>query len=82
MSNEALFSAPVQDRLTTLPAQPISTPVFTESDSVLAADVSPDQTRVALGGPGKAVRIYSTRDGKLLSEIRSRSLNSRIHCQR
>jgi hypothetical protein len=41
-----------------------------ESDSVLAADVSPDQTRVALGGPGKVVRIYSTRDGKLLHEIR------------
>jgi hypothetical protein len=41
-----------------------------EADSVLAADVSPDQTQVALGGPGKAVRVYSTRDGKLLHEIR------------
>jgi hypothetical protein len=41
-----------------------------EADSVLAADVSPDQTRVALGGPGKVVRIYSTRDGKLLHEVR------------
>jgi hypothetical protein len=41
-----------------------------ESDSILAADVSPDQTRVALGGPGKVVRVYSTRDGKLLNEIR------------
>jgi hypothetical protein len=41
-----------------------------ESDSVLAADVSPDQTRIALGGPGKVVRIYSTRDGKLQHEIR------------
>jgi hypothetical protein len=41
-----------------------------ESDSVLAADISPDQTRVALAGPGKVVRIYSTRDGKLLHEIR------------
>src|SRR5205807_10121336 len=30
-----------------------------ESDSVLAADVSPDQSRVALGGTGKVVRIYS-----------------------
>jgi hypothetical protein len=41
-----------------------------EADSVLAADVSPDQTRVALAGPGKVVRIYSTRDGKLLHEVR------------
>ena len=41
-----------------------------ESDSVLAADVSPDQTRVALAGPGKVVRIYSTKEGKLLHEIR------------
>jgi hypothetical protein len=41
-----------------------------EADSVLAADISPDQSRVALGGPGKVVRIYSTRDGKLLQEVR------------
>jgi hypothetical protein len=41
-----------------------------EADSVLAADVSPDQTQVALGGPGKVVRVYSTRDGKLLHELR------------
>lgn len=41
-----------------------------ESDAVLAADISPDQTRVALGGPGKVVRLYSTRDGKLAQEIR------------
>lgn len=41
-----------------------------ETDVVLAADISPDQTRVALGGPGKLVRVYSTRDGKLLQEIK------------
>lgn len=41
-----------------------------ESDTVLAADISPDQSRVALGGPGKLVRIYSTKDGKLLNEIK------------
>lgn len=41
-----------------------------ESDAVLAADVSPDQTLIALGGPSKVVRIYSTRDGKLLHEVR------------
>src|SRR5262249_25593224 len=39
-----------------------------ESDAVLAADISPDQTRVALGGPGKVVRVYGTKDGKLLHE--------------
>jgi hypothetical protein len=41
-----------------------------ESDSVLAADISPDQTQIALGGPGKVVRLYSTKDGKLQSELR------------
>jgi WD40 repeat protein len=41
-----------------------------EPDAVLAADVSPDQTRIALGGPGKVVRIYSTKDGALLNEIK------------
>jgi WD40 repeat protein len=41
-----------------------------ESDSVLAADISPDQTRVALGGPSKLVRVYSTKDGKVLSEMK------------
>ena len=41
-----------------------------ENDSVLAADVSPDQTQVALGGPSKVVRVYSTKDGKMIYEIR------------
>jgi len=41
-----------------------------ETDSVLAADISPDQTQIALGGPSKIVRIYSTRDGKLMHEIK------------
>lgn len=41
-----------------------------ENDCVLAADVSPDQTRVALAGPGKVVRIYGTKEKKLLNEIR------------
>ena len=47
--------------------------VFTvgqEADAVLAADISPDQTQIALGGPSKVVRVYSTTDGKLLHEIR------------
>ena len=41
-----------------------------ESDAVLAADISPDQSRVALGGPSKMLRIFSTRDGKLLNEVK------------
>jgi WD40 repeat protein len=41
-----------------------------ESDSVLAADISADQTQIALGGPSKVVRIYSTKDGQLLREIK------------
>ena len=41
-----------------------------ETDAVCAADISPDQTQIALGGPSKVVRIYSTNDGKLVNEIR------------
>jgi mono/diheme cytochrome c family protein len=40
-----------------------------ELDSILAADLSPDQRLVALGGPGKVVKVYSTRDGKLAYSI-------------
>jgi hypothetical protein len=41
-----------------------------ESDAVLAADISSDQTQIALGGPGKVIRIYGTKDGQLLREIK------------
>ena len=41
-----------------------------EFDAVLAADISADQTQIALGGPSKVVRVYSTKDGKLLYEIK------------
>jgi WD40 repeat protein len=41
-----------------------------EYDCVLAADISADQTQIALGGPSKVIRVYSTRDGKLLYEIK------------
>ncbi|HKB40452.1 MAG TPA: c-type cytochrome domain-containing protein [Gemmataceae bacterium] len=41
-----------------------------ESDVVLAADISPDQTQIALGGPSKMIRVYSTKDGKLLHEVK------------
>ncbi len=36
-----------------------------ETDAVMAADISPDQQLVALGGSGKAVKVYGTADGKL-----------------
>lgn len=38
-------------------------------DSVLAADLSPDQKSVALGGAGKVVKVYDTTSGKLLFKI-------------
>jgi hypothetical protein len=41
-----------------------------ELDLVLAADINEDHTRIALGGPGRVVRIYSTADGSLVHEIR------------
>lgn len=46
------------------------TQVGEESDAVLAADLSADQSLIALGGPSKKLRIYSTRDGKLVHEIK------------
>jgi hypothetical protein len=41
-----------------------------ETDAVLAADISSDQTQIALGGASRVIRVYSTRDGKLQREIR------------
>jgi len=41
-----------------------------ELDAVLAADVSPDQTKIAVGGPQRLVRVYSTETGELLFEIK------------
>jgi WD40 repeat protein len=41
-----------------------------EYDEVLAADLSPDQRLVALGGPARVVRLLTTADGKVESELR------------
>lgn len=41
-----------------------------ETDEVLAADISPDHSLVALGGPKKVVRVYRVADGSLAYEIR------------
>ncbi|QDV67343.1 WD domain, G-beta repeat [Rosistilla carotiformis] len=40
-----------------------------EIDAVLAADISADQTLVALGGTGRVVKVYSTKDGKLQHKL-------------
>jgi adenylate kinase family enzyme len=42
--------------------------VGSEYDSVLAADVSADQTRVVLGGPKRMVRVYDPGTGELVYE--------------
>ena len=41
-----------------------------EMDAVMAADISTDHSKVALGGPSKMIRVYSTTDGSLLYEIK------------
>jgi WD40 repeat protein len=41
-----------------------------EVDAVLAADISPDHSLVAIGGPKKVVRVYRVADGTLAYEIR------------
>lgn len=41
------------------------TAVGDEVDAVLAADLSPNQKLIALGGSGKVVKVYSTVDGTL-----------------
>ena len=46
------------------------TQIGDEFDAVIAADLSPDQSMVALGGPGKTLKIYSTADGQLVHAIK------------
>jgi len=41
-----------------------------ELETVLAADISGDQTLIALGGPQRVVRVYSTETGKKKYELR------------
>lgn len=44
--------------------------VGNEYDTVLAADLSPDQARVALGGPDRLIKIYSTKSGELEHKLK------------
>ena len=39
-------------------------------DTVLASDIRPDQSAVALGGPSRMVKIWSTKTGELLHKIK------------
>lgn len=41
-----------------------------EMDAVLAADINASQSLIALGGPQRLVRVYSTADGSLVTEIK------------
>jgi len=40
-----------------------------ESDAIIAADLSPDEKRIAIGCTSRLVKIYSTEDGGLLATI-------------
>jgi len=40
-----------------------------ETDAVMAADLSPDQKLVALGGAGKTVKVFSTETGRQLFKL-------------
>ena len=46
------------------------TVVGDEFDTVLAADISPDQSLVALGGPSRLVKIFSASDGKMVCKMK------------
>ncbi len=41
-----------------------------ETDAILGADLSPDQSMIAVGGPSKLLRVYATADGSLLREVK------------
>ncbi len=46
------------------------TRVGDELDIVMAADISEDNSKIALGGPQKMLRVYETATGKLLHDIK------------
>lgn len=48
----------------------VMTELADEADAILAADLSPDQSEVAVGGPGRVVRVYATADGAVRHVIR------------
>lgn len=48
----------------------VVTELADETDAITAADLSPDQSEVAVGGPGRIVRVYSVSDGSKLREFK------------
>jgi len=43
--------------------------VADEPDAIMAADISPDETSVAIGCTSRLVKVYSTQDGRLMTSI-------------
>ena len=41
-----------------------------EFDSALASDISPDQSKIVIGGPSRMVKIFSTKDGSVLFKMK------------
>jgi hypothetical protein len=41
-----------------------------ETDAVLAADISPDHSRIVLGGPSKWLKVFSGKDGSPIKQIK------------
>lgn len=41
-----------------------------EYDTVLAADIRPDQSQIALGGPSRLLNIYATKTGELVHKLK------------
>jgi WD40 repeat protein len=52
-----------------------------EYDEILAADISPDQSLIALGGPKRMLRIYSTATGEMISESKKHTDRSSMTCK-
>lgn len=48
----------------------ITLPMGEDFDTVLAADISADQSRIAMGGPGRKVRLYDTKTSQCLATIK------------
>jgi hypothetical protein len=46
------------------------TEIGDETDAILSADLSPDQSMVAVGGSNRLVRIYATADGSKVREMK------------
>lgn len=50
--------------------EPLTTLGREEYDSVLATDLRPDQSQVALGGPSRLIKIYSVKTGEVQQKVK------------